>query len=93
MAGIDLMKNFNQPYFSTNITEFWRRWHISLSTWLKDYLYIPLGVIGVADIRRILIYGNYGLRWFMAWSKLEFCSLGFSSWFIFNVAQDVFRAI
>ncbi len=41
--GIDLMKNFNQPYFSTNITEFWRRWHISLSTWLKDYLYIPLG--------------------------------------------------
>jgi D-alanyl-lipoteichoic acid acyltransferase DltB (MBOAT superfamily) len=37
------MENFNQPYLSANITEFWRRWHISLSTWLRDYLYIPLG--------------------------------------------------
>jgi len=41
--GIDLMENFNQPYLSANITEFWRRWHISLSSWLRDYLYIPLG--------------------------------------------------
>lgn len=43
LLGIELMKNFEQPYFSKNITEFWRRWHISLSTWLRDYLYIPLG--------------------------------------------------
>lgn len=43
LLGIELMKNFEQPYFSRNITEFWRRWHISLSTWLKDYLYISLG--------------------------------------------------
>ncbi len=43
LMGINLMENFNQPYLSTNITEFWRRWHISLSTWLRDYLYIPLG--------------------------------------------------
>ena len=41
--GFDLMLNFNLPYFSTNPAEFWRRWHISLSTWLRDYLYIPLG--------------------------------------------------
>lgn len=41
--GYDFKRNFNLPYISTNITEFWRRWHISLSTWLKDYLYIPLG--------------------------------------------------
>ncbi len=41
--GIDLMVNFKQPYFSLSITEFWRRWHISLSSWLRDYLYIPLG--------------------------------------------------
>lgn len=41
--GFDLMKNFNNPYFSKSITEFWHRWHISLSTWFKDYLYIPLG--------------------------------------------------
>jgi alginate O-acetyltransferase complex protein AlgI len=43
LLGIELMRNFNQPYLSASITEFWRRWHISLSTWLRDYLYIPLG--------------------------------------------------
>lgn len=43
MMGIELMENFNAPYLSRSITEFWRRWHISLSTWLRDYLYIPLG--------------------------------------------------
>jgi len=43
VIGIDLIDNFKQPYFSTSIKEFWRRWHISLSYWLRDYLYIPLG--------------------------------------------------
>ncbi|NBI89225.1 MBOAT family protein, partial [Lachnospiraceae bacterium] len=43
IMGITLMENFNVPYFSRSIKEFWRRWHISLSTWFKDYLYIPLG--------------------------------------------------
>lgn len=43
LLGIDLMHNFRQPYLSRNITEFWRRWHISLSSWLRDYLYVPLG--------------------------------------------------
>src|SRR5690606_27821395 len=43
MMGFRFMENFNQPYISHSITEFWRRWHISLSSWLKDYLYIPLG--------------------------------------------------
>ncbi len=41
--GIDLMQNFNMPYLSKNIAEFWKRWHISLSTWFRDYVYIPLG--------------------------------------------------
>ncbi|HNS81803.1 MAG TPA: MBOAT family O-acyltransferase [Kiritimatiellia bacterium] len=41
--GFDLMLNFNLPYFAVNPSDFWRRWHISLSTWLRDYLYIPLG--------------------------------------------------
>ncbi|MFZ5801549.1 MAG: MBOAT family O-acyltransferase [Candidatus Omnitrophota bacterium] len=41
--GFDIMNNFNLPYFATNPRDFWRRWHISLSTWLRDYLYIPLG--------------------------------------------------
>lgn len=43
LFGIDLLKNFSYPYFSRSIAEFWRRWHISLSTWFRDYLYIPLG--------------------------------------------------
>ncbi|AFM03893.1 putative membrane protein involved in D-alanine export [Bernardetia litoralis DSM 6794] len=43
LLGFDLMRNFNFPYFSRDIAEFWRRWHISLSTWFRDYLYIPLG--------------------------------------------------
>jgi alginate O-acetyltransferase complex protein AlgI len=43
MFGFRLMENFNKPYLSRSITEFWRRWHISLSTWIRDYLYIPLG--------------------------------------------------
>ncbi|MEO5893944.1 MAG: MBOAT family O-acyltransferase [Ferruginibacter sp.] len=43
VMGFDLMTNFKRPYFSTNISEFWKRWHISLSTWFKDYLYISLG--------------------------------------------------
>ena len=43
MMGFRFMENFNQPYISRSITEFWRRWHISLSSWLRDYLYIPLG--------------------------------------------------
>jgi alginate O-acetyltransferase complex protein AlgI len=43
LFGFKLMRNFNYPYFSRDIAEFWRRWHISLSTWFRDYLYIPLG--------------------------------------------------
>lgn len=43
LFGINLMRNFNFPYFSRDIAEFWRRWHISLTTWFRDYIYIPLG--------------------------------------------------
>jgi len=43
LFGFKLMRNFNYPYFSRDIAEFWRRWHISLSTWFRDYIYIPLG--------------------------------------------------
>ncbi len=50
LLGIELRRNFEQPYLSRNITEFWRTWHISLSSWLSDYLYIPLG-------------GNRGSKW------------------------------
>jgi alginate O-acetyltransferase complex protein AlgI len=52
--GFTLMENFRTPYFSRSIAEFWRRWHISLSTWFRDYLYIPLGGNRVSQSRRYL---------------------------------------
>ncbi len=52
VMGFKLMKNFDRPYFSKSISEFWRRWHISLSTWFRDYLYIPLGGNRVNVYRR-----------------------------------------
>lgn len=54
MMGFDLMLNFNLPYFSKNPQEFWRRWHISLSSWLRDYLYIPLGGNRKGDLHTYL---------------------------------------
>lgn len=54
LFDIELSQNFRTPYLSANITEFWRRWHITLSSWLKDYLYIPLGGNRKGEIRKIL---------------------------------------
>ena len=54
VLGFDLMENFNRPYWATSIGDFWRRWHISLSTWFRDYLFIPLGGSRVGWRRRIL---------------------------------------
>ena len=54
MLGLKLAPNFNLPYFSKNISEFWRRWHMSLSFWFRDYLYIPLGGSRVSALRRYL---------------------------------------
>ncbi|MDR7871280.1 MAG: MBOAT family O-acyltransferase [Tissierellaceae bacterium] len=55
ILGFNFLENFNYPYISKSITEFWRRWHISLSTWFRDYLYIPLGGNRSNAIRNILI--------------------------------------
>lgn len=52
--GIDCIKNFNRPYLSYNIKDFWGRWHISLSTWLRDYIYIPLGGNRNGKIRKYI---------------------------------------
>lgn len=51
LFGVELMENFKSPYFSTSVREFWRRWHISLSTWFRDYAYIPLGGNRVSRLR------------------------------------------
>ena len=80
LFGIELMSNFRFPYFSRNISEFWRRWHISLSTWFRDYLYIPLGGSRVSRERAIrnifaifVISGFWhGANWtFVAWGAIH----------------------
>ncbi|MBR4173441.1 MAG: MBOAT family protein [Clostridia bacterium] len=54
VMGFNLMQNFNMPYFAVSIADFWRRWHISLSTWFRDYLYIPLGGNRKGRVRKYL---------------------------------------
>ena len=81
LFGFDLMRNFAYPYFSQSMAEFWRRWHISLSTWLRDYVYIPLGGSRVdSAIRRaanvmitFLISGLWhGASWnFIVWGGIH----------------------
>lgn len=80
MMGFDLMKNFNAPYFAASVKDFWRRWHISLSSWFKDYLYFPLGGSRKSTFRTylnvLIIFGASGL-WhgasltFIAWGLLN----------------------
>ncbi len=76
LFGIRLRRNFNVPYFSRDIAEFWRRWHISLTTWFRDYVYIPMGGSRVAPMRVVintfvifLLSGLWhGANWtFLAW--------------------------
>jgi len=80
LFGFDLMRNFNFPYFSRDIAEFWRRWHISLSTWFRDYLYIPLGGsrggtwMKVRNTFAIFIVSGFwhGANWtFIVWGALN----------------------
>ena len=80
LFGFDLTRNFNFPYFSRNIAEFWRRWHISLSTWFRDYLYIPLGgsrggtLMKVRNTFIIFIVSGFwhGANWtFIVWGALN----------------------
>ncbi|HVR21635.1 MAG TPA: MBOAT family O-acyltransferase, partial [Polyangiaceae bacterium] len=89
MFGYDLMQNFDRPYFSRSIREFWTRWHISLSTWFRDYLYIPLGGNRVAPWRNhlnlfivFLVSGLWhGASWtFVAWGALHGFYLLFALW-------------
>jgi alginate O-acetyltransferase complex protein AlgI len=86
MFGFDFLENFNYPYISQSISEFWRRWHISLGTWFKDYVYFPLGGSRV-PIRRLylnlfvvwLLTGIWhGANWtFLVWGLLYFILIAF----------------
>ena len=60
MFGFDFLENFNYPYISQSVSEFWRRWHISLGTWFRDYVYIPLGGNRVSPIKQ---YRNLFVVW------------------------------
>jgi D-alanyl-lipoteichoic acid acyltransferase DltB (MBOAT superfamily) len=80
LFGFNLMQNFAFPYFSRDIAEFWRRWHISLSTWFRDYLYIPLGgsrgntLMKIRNTFFIFIISGFwhGANWtFIAWGALN----------------------
>lgn len=80
LLGFDLMQNFATPYFARDIAEFWRRWHISLSTWFRDYLYIPLGgsrvskLFQVRNIFAIFLVSGFwhGANWtFIAWGLIH----------------------
>jgi alginate O-acetyltransferase complex protein AlgI len=80
LFGIELLRNFSYPYFSRDIAEFWRRWHISLSSWFKDYLYIPLGGsmggnwMRIRNTFAIFIVSGFwhGANWtFIVWGALN----------------------
>lgn len=80
LFGLDLLRNFNYPYFSRDIAEFWRRWHISLSSWFRDYLYIPLGGSRGSKLKQIrnvfiifVVSGFWhGANWtFVAWGFIN----------------------
>ena len=87
VLGFNLMKNFNRPYFSKSIPEFWRRWHISLSTWFKDYLYIPMGGNRCGTFRR---YFNLFTTFFVSCMALH--NLGNLAWRISDNRNLNFKA-
>ena len=100
LFGFELMSNFKFPYFSRNIGEFWRRWHISLSTWFRDYLYIPLGGSKHGKLRSIrnifvifLVSGFWhGANWtFIVWGLYH--SILFLPSFMFNTNRNYTSSI
>jgi len=98
LMGIDLMENFKMPYFSKSMSEFWSRWHISLSSWFKDYLYIPLGGSRVgkkwrryANVMIVFLVSGFwhGANWtFLIWGFLH----GFYQ-IVERLLSDLFKKI
>jgi alginate O-acetyltransferase complex protein AlgI len=92
LFGFELMKNFNFPYFSRDIAEFWRRWHISLSSWFKDYVYIPLGGNQNYAVRNIFIVFLVSAFWhganftYIIWGLLH--ALYFVPLYVFKVHRN-----
>ncbi len=95
LFGFDLMVNFKFPYFSRDIAEFWRRWHISLSTWFRDYIYIPLGgskgsqVFQIRNVMIIFLVSGFwhGANWtYVVWGL--FHALLFLPLLLFNINRS-----
>ncbi len=95
LLGFELMTNFRYPYFSRDIAEFWRRWHISLSTWFRDYLYIPLGgskdgkYVALRNIFIIFVVSGFwhGANWtFIIWGALN--AIYYVPLFIFGTTRN-----
>jgi alginate O-acetyltransferase complex protein AlgI len=89
MLGFELMRNFSAPYLAESITDLWRRWHISLSTFLRDYLYIPLGgnrrgaARTYANLAVVMLLGGlwHGAKWtFVAWGAYHGLLLAYERW-------------
>ncbi|MCM1125276.1 MAG: MBOAT family protein [Lachnospiraceae bacterium] len=93
LLGIELMVNFNAPYLSKSTAEFWRRWHISLSSWFKDYLYIPLGGNRKGKIRKyvnlLITFAISGLWHGAAWSYIAWGLLNG----IYQIIGEILRPI
>jgi alginate O-acetyltransferase complex protein AlgI len=92
--GFDIPRNFNMPYISKSITEFWRRWHISLSTWLREYLYIPLGGNRKGKARQyinlviVMLLGGlwHGASWnFVLWGGFQGLGLAIHKYYVDNI--------
>src|SRR5687767_12829857 len=97
VLGFDLPVNFRTPYRSADLQEFWRRWHISLSTWLRDYLYIALGGSRGSELRTYfnlsatMLLGGlwHGASWaFIVWGALHGFGLAITRYFQRNVTSD-----
>lgn len=105
MFGFTFPENFNYPYFSTSITEFWRRWHITLSNWFRDYVYIPLGGNRTYALKRyfnlwtvfILVGIWHGASWnFVVWGIIQAIILSlerYNSGFLFKRLWRPFKHI
>ena len=89
MFGFHFLENFNYPYVSRSVTEFWRRWHISLSTWFRDYVYIPLGGNRCSRARNIL---NLFLVWALTglWHGANWTFIAWGLWFFVLLIGEKF---